>query len=91
MLTWPTKDPNEVLDYKLDWTLRLESGETIVTSTWTVASGDVTIDSDSTGSGITTVWLSAGTDGTPCELLNRVVTSGGRTYDQTVKLRIRSH
>lgn len=94
MLTWPTKDPDEVLDYELDWadpeTPRLVSGETLLTSTWTVAEGDVVIDSDAFApTGLATVWLSGGTAGQNV-LLNRVTTSGGRTYDQSVKLRVRS-
>ncbi|WP_425347612.1 hypothetical protein [Sinorhizobium mexicanum] len=37
-----------------------------------------------------TVWLSSGTDGTNYSLVNRVVTAGGRTYDQTVRLKVRA-
>ncbi len=91
MLSWPSKDPDEVLDYEIDWTDRLITGETITTSTFTVASGDVVKNSSAFVGPICTVWLSGGTAGTPCEILNRIVTSGGRTYDQTAKLRIRSH
>lgn len=96
MLTWPSKDPDEVLDYQLDWAdqergPRLETGETLLTSTYTVPEGDVVIDSSSfVASGLTTVWLSGGTAGTPCIILNRVTTSEGRTYDQSVRLRIRT-
>lgn len=90
MLTWPVKDPNEVLDYQVDWTDRLVASETISTSTFTVVTGTVSIDSSSQASGVATVWLSGGTDGEHCVILNRVVTNQGRTYDQSVKLRIRS-
>jgi hypothetical protein len=91
MLTWPAKDPNEVLDYDIDWNDRLEDGETISTSTFTVASGSVEIDNDTDTAGVTTVWLSGGTEGEVCVILNRIETSAGRIYDQSVKLRIRSH
>lgn len=96
MLSWPTKDPNEVLDYQLNWANaddpRLETGETITSSTFSVEEGDVVIDSSSyVASGLTTVWLSGGTAGIRCTILNRIITSGGRTYDQSVRLRIRSH
>jgi hypothetical protein len=90
VLTWPAKDPNEVLDYDVDWTDRLEAGETITTSTFTVASGDVVVDDDSDAAGVCTVWLSGGTVGTTCVILNRIETSEGRIYDQSVKLRIRT-
>lgn len=92
---WSAKDPNEVLDYQVDWqdatTPTLETGETISTSVFTVVSGTVTIDSQSNTTTVATVWLSGGTDGEDCQLLNRVTTSAGRTYDQTVSIRIRSH
>lgn len=96
MLQWPSKDPDEVLDYQLDWadptSPRLETSEQLLTSEWTVAQGDVVINSSSfTAGGLSTVWLSGGTDNTKCELLNRVTTSMGRTYDETVALRIRDH
>lgn len=98
MSSWPSKDPNEVLDYVVHWSdvdpteSRLETGETLITSTFTVATGDANIDSSTfTAAGDATVWLSAGTAGTVCEILNRVTTSAGRTYDKTVTLRIRDH
>lgn len=99
MLQWPDKDPNEVLDYELDWAKpdrpRLEVGETLITSDWSVVLGDVVIDPDNaatfTPQGLSTVWLTSGTAGTKCELLNRVTTSKGRTYDQTVVLRVKNH
>lgn len=94
MLTWPKKDPNEVLDYQLDWadedSPRLEDGETLVSSDFSVVEGTVVIDSESFApSGLATVWLSGGAAGEKCVILNRVTTSEGRTYDQSVNLRIR--
>lgn len=90
MHTWPAKDPNEVLDYKMDWTARLLTGETITTSTFTVVTGTVTLSNPGNAAGITTTWVSGGADGETAEVLNRIVTSQGRTYDETAKLKIRS-
>lgn len=90
MLTWPPKDPNEVLDYDIDWSERLEDGETIVASFFTVESGTVVIDDDEDAVGVTKVWLSGGTAGESCVVQNRIETSAGRTYDQSVRLRIRN-
>lgn len=86
-LTWPDKDPNEVLDYQLDWTARL-SGDTITTSTWVVPA-DITKDSDSTTTTVTTIWLSGGdaSNANGHLLTNRVVTAGGRTMEQSVVVR----
>lgn len=89
MLTWPAKDPNEILDYQINWVSRLATAETIVTSVFTVVEGTVAINSQSNAAGVATVWLSGGTTGEACVLNNRIVTSAGRTYDQEVKLRIR--
>lgn len=91
MLTWPYKDPDEVLDYAIDWTELLE-GDTIDTSDWIISVGSVVIDTSDvdTARAVATVWLSGGTLGETCEVLNRVVTLGGRTMDRTVRLRIRT-
>lgn len=89
MLTWPPKDPEEVLDYQVDWSPRLVTGETLATSLFTVASGTITISSQSNTTTVTTVWLAAGTPNTVVQILNKVTTSGGRTYEQTVRLRLR--
>ena len=86
---WPFKDPDEVLDYEIDWTNRLEL-DVIATSTFSITSGHVTVDSSSTTDVTTTVWLSGGTLGEVCEILNRIVTVGGRTMDQSVKLKIKA-
>lgn len=88
-LSWPFKDPDEVLDYHIDWSDRLDTGDTIVTSTWTVPTG-ITLDDDDQTTTTTTVWLSSGTLATTYEILNRIVTAAGRTMDQTVKLKIKA-
>lgn len=89
MASWPPKDPDEVLDYQFDWSERLEDGETISTSTFIVAAGTITLGATSFAGGLTTVWLSGGTLGESCTITNRITTSGGRTYDESAKLRIR--
>jgi frataxin-like iron-binding protein CyaY len=85
---WPNKDPNEVLDYAIDWSQRL-AGDIIDTSTFTVPSG-IVINSQSKTNTMTTVWLSGGSEGVTYDILNRIITNGGRTMDQTVELRVKS-
>lgn len=87
-LKWPDKDPDDVLDYQVDWSGRLPTGDTISTSTWIVPAG-LTKDSDSTSTKTTTIWLSGGTAGSTYSVTNRVVTTGGRTMDASVTLRLR--
>lgn len=95
MSSWPSKDPNEVLDYVVDWqdanSPVLVGGETITASLFEVTTGTVVIDSDTNDDTTATVWLSGGTIGEVCEVLNRIVTSAGRVYDKTTRLRIRRH
>lgn len=86
MISWPFKDPNEVLDYEIDWSARI-GGDAISTVTWTVPGG-ITKNSDAVSGDITAIWLSGGTAGTSYDIGCRVVTSGGRTYDETVTLSV---
>lgn len=87
-LQWPNKDPDEVLDYTIDWTARLLE-DTIASSLWIVPVG-LTVTTQSNTTTTTTVWLSGGTLATTYQVLNRIVTAGGRTMDQTVKLKIKT-
>lgn len=84
-----SKDPEAVLDYQLDWSSWLPAGDTIATSTWVVPVG-ITKNSDTKDATTTTIWLSGGTEGTLYQLVNRVVTTEGRTEDQTVVVMITS-
>lgn len=94
ILLWPFKDPNEVEDFFIDWAGTVAApgrtyGDPIVSSTWIVPVG-ITKDSDSFDAGVTTIWLSGGTVGDTLLFTNRVVTAGNRTYDQSVKLKIKA-
>jgi hypothetical protein len=66
-LVWPTKDPDEILDCKLDWSARLD-GDTINTSTWIVPTG-ITKTSDTKTTSTTTIWLQGGTLGQTYEFV----------------------
>lgn len=92
MLSWPEpKDPDEVLDYQVDWSRRLKAGETLVTSEFTAA-GSLTfeITDTSLNGGLTTFWAQGGAVGETVRITNRVTTNQGRTYDQTGRLQIRA-
>jgi len=86
-LRWPKKDPDEVLDYDVKWVKRL-NGDTILTSIFFVADGDVIIDSNTETTTIAKVWLSGGTLDEECLVTNRITTAGLRTMDQSVKIKI---
>ena len=90
-LKWPDKDPNDVLDYVIDWTARLDPDtDTIQSSLWIVPDG-ITKNSDQimSGSKKTKIWLSGGSVSITYSFVNRVTTVGGRTMDQTVKIKVK--
>lgn len=83
-------DPQAVLDYRIDWSSWLQDGETISTSTWTVAAGiteaSPAASHDSTSA---TIWLSGGTVGSNYALTNHITTSASRQDDRTITVQVR--
>jgi len=88
-MAWDAKDPNEVLDYSIDWRPRLVTGDTIATVTWTIPA-PLTQGGTSNTNGITSTFISGGVEAATYSILCRITTTGGRTMDQTVKLKIKS-
>lgn len=79
------KGPNDVLDYYFDWTSWLDStspAETISSHEITVPAG-LTLDSSEETGGVVKVWLSGGTVGKKYPVTCKIVTSAGRTRQQT--------
>jgi len=89
MKKWDPKDPDEVLDYEIDWTDRLD-GDTIVTSTWPIVPVGITKNSDAHTTTASTIWLSGGTLGAAYDLTCRITTAGGRTMDQSVRIGVKA-
>lgn len=81
------KDVNAVLDYRFDWSDWLQTGETISTSSWTTASG-ITLSTASATTTTATMWLSSGVNGVSYDLVNRIITSSGRTDDRTIRIEV---
>jgi len=81
------KDPDAVLDWVWDWNEWLDEGETITTSTFVVTVG-LTVDSETNTTKTATVWLSGGTAGQVYQVTNRITTSGGRTDDRSITIRV---
>lgn len=83
------KDPTAVLDYEIDWAGGppgpwLATGETIVTSTWTLGAGLAEV-SDSHTTTSATIWLA------PCPVgtytaTNTITTSAGRTNSRSLHI-----
>jgi len=88
---WPDKDPDDVLDYSVDWSAPLAlDADAISSSSWIVPSG-LTRLSDTWNQTATVIWLSGGTAGESYLLTNRIVTTGGRTRDQSVQLPVNNN
>jgi len=91
---WPPKDPDETLDYGIRWTDELtESNDTISSFTTTIVNNTDTdplvINSSGQDNGLITVWFSGGETGVTYEVLSHIVTAGGRTMEQTIRLPVK--
>lgn len=83
------KDPQAVLDYKIDLSDWLQSGEVIINVTATASAG-LTVDRtapDATGA---IAWVSGGTHGENYELTISWQTSQGRADEQTLLILCRN-
>jgi len=80
------KDPDEVENYTFDYEDYL-AGATILTSTWTLATGITEAASSKTAS-TATVRISSGTTGKKYKVTNRITTSDLRTHEESFDLRV---
>lgn len=81
------KDPDEVLDYEIDWTNLLGS-DTVLTSQWSL-SPDITGAAASNTANTTTIWVSGGTASDNFLAINRVTTADGRVFERTLQIPVR--
>lgn len=87
-LAWPTKDPEENLDYGLDWEDEL-GGDKISLSTWSAPNpAGITVGDKSFTDTQTIIWLSGGTAGQKYVFTNTIVTQGGRTAEKSVSIKV---
>lgn len=84
-----SKDAVDVVDYGINWAGILSSGEEVSTSTWTIPDG-LTSNTETNDGEITRIFIGGGTLNAFYDLVNVVVTSGGRTFKETLRLYIRS-
>lgn len=90
-LKWANpKDPDDILDYSVNWTARLDTGDTIASSTFTLVDGEIELGDTEIDGGKTIVWISGGVDGETATVRNRIVTVGGRQMDLTIQLKVKT-
>lgn len=82
------KDPSAVLDYTVDWSQWLDTGDTITTSTWVIAPTGLTQQSAASTPTAATVWLSGGTLGITYTVTNRITTAQGRDDARTLLIQV---
>jgi len=88
-----TKDPNATLDYTIDWADWLtDMSDTIATATWVPQTGSGITVANSTNTTLTaTAWLSGGNvvpGGKEYRVRCRITTTGGRTDDRSIFLKV---
>ena len=102
-LKWPNKDPDEILDYSIDWS-RFIGSATLSTAVWSVDNADgvkttlvasgpivhgIQLVSSTLTNTVVTARVSLGTDNVRYKFYCTVTTSDGLTFERTVLLRVR--
>jgi hypothetical protein len=89
-----TKDPDANLDYQMDWSNWLESGDSLTTTQWLVSGPDAILKvaaspAPEVDGPISRCWLEDGTAGARYKLTCRIETLAGRVDDRTVLVIVR--
>ena len=85
-LAWPPKDPDDSLDYSIDWSKALPQGSTISGAAWSVNKPGLTLSNQTVGQKTTTVWLAGGRAGVTYVVTCEISTSSGHVYQRSVRL-----
>jgi hypothetical protein len=84
------KDPDETLDYGVDWSAWL-GGDLIQSSVWTASPAGITLGVSTNTATATAVWVSGGSVGSSYDVVNRITTLAGRVKDQTLRFVMEQH
>tara|TARA_B100001964_G_scaffold182827_1_gene202368 strand:- start:452 stop:781 length:330 start_codon:yes stop_codon:yes gene_type:complete len=87
------KDPYAILDYSLDWTNWMPSGDVIdsITVTAETITGDASalaVDSSSATDYVVTAVISAGTAGNIYNVEYRIITDNGKRDSRNIRIRV---
>lgn len=86
------KDPDAVLDYRVDWGADyLADGELLAASEWSVApdeAGGITIAGNDFDASTSTAKAAGGVAGHLYNLVNRITTSAGRIDERSILIRV---
>lgn len=88
-IRWKNKDPADVADYSIDWSDRI-GGDAITSVTWTIPAGITQVSQAAPSGAVTSLFLSGGVNGTIYSIGCRIVTAGGLTLNERVRLKVRA-
>ena len=86
------KDPAAVLDYSIDWTSWLPTGDAFATATWSTSDAALVVEASpapSLASGIATAWLSGGSAGIRYTATCQITTTAGRIDERSIEIKCR--
>jgi hypothetical protein len=88
-----SKDPDETLDYPIDWTPRGIEGDTITSLDIEISGDDASLidipERLNINTPTTTFWLEGGTNLATYELLLTATTAAGRIMQQTYEMKLK--
>ena len=83
------KDPGSSnIDYTVNWSTYLSTGETVSASSWRVNSTGLTINASSLATPLSRVWIGGGTLGTVYRLSNKITTNQARADERHLIVRV---
>lgn len=83
------KDPQAVLDYIFDWSAWLaDITDTISSHAMTLETG-ITLDSSAVVSDTVVAWVSGGTAGVTYRVTCQITTTGGRTDERSIFIKVK--
>ena len=100
---WPNKDPDETLDYSVDWSRFLGTGVTISSVQWfvdnesgvkTLITGGQVVNNiqnvaQTNNSTIATINIGSGTNNVEYKFYCRIIDSSGSQAERVIKLRVK--
>lgn len=89
MLHWDSKKPTDVDDYDIDWSQRLAAGDSITSSSWSVAGTSLTLSGSTFTPQRTKIFLTGGADGRTYVLTNTIATVMSGPLHEYVQITVR--
>jgi hypothetical protein len=89
------KQPAEVLDYDIDYTAWMPTGDTLLSATAVVdivGAGSLIVDSIvvTSSTNIVKLWMSGGVDGVAYKVTVTIITNGGRAKEDEIQFSVKN-